>query len=318
MAPQRRPVPGAASDRPPATFRARCNSHCWCWWVYCCWCWCSCGWQPNPRIGPGCGASGRVSRQPSQDPKRRDRDPPALPQHSGSPSVTDRLASPAPTEPTAENRQAEPSGPPLPPGVDGEGLSSIRDDTFFRAAEHEAWFHLFAWLQTTSEQQLETVVQANVSSLQLLRQMPAYRGRLVRVQGVVRRAGPIAAPDNEAGIRSYWQCWLQDAAGTAPIVVYALQMPAGFPRGQALRETAEFTGVAYKRWAYQAESGLLVAPVLLAKTARWTPHPPPPARRPVTPTQLLLGTVCAALLAWPRRPLRLPEFSPPKPRIPRA
>ncbi len=221
-----------------------------------------------------------------------------------------RSDSRVPPAPWGEPREVDP-GPPagvesaaggnvtgIPAELQAALRESVKDDTFFRSSEREVWFQLFAWLRETDPSQLPAPM--DVSSLQLLQQMPAYRGRLVRTRGVVRQATSIAIPEeNQAGISSYWQCWLQDAAGTAPIVVYALQLPDGFPEGADLQESAEFTGVAFKRWAYQAQDGLLVAPVLLARTADWTPPAAVPERRSPTADWLwisILGVVILSLL----------------------
>ncbi len=178
-----------------------------------------------------------------------------------------------------------------------ELLKSIQDDTYFRSAETEAWFHFLTWLRNAPIAEIQAAETPETSSLQLLRQMPAYRGRLVRVRGRVLRVSPISVPENSAGFATYWRCWVQDPAGTAPIVVYLLELPDGFPIGTNLRESAEFTGIAYKRWAYQAQTGLMVAPVVLAKTVRWTPRPDPPADATVNSAPMLLGIGGVALLS---------------------
>jgi hypothetical protein len=63
-----------------------------------------------------------------------------------------------------------------------------------------------------------------------------------------------------------------------PIVVYALELPAGFPevkqrgqggRGAKLDEDVAFTGFFFKRWAYQATDGINTAPLILAKSPSW-------------------------------------------------
>jgi hypothetical protein len=172
------------------------------------------------------------------------------------------------------------------PGVSPQLLADVRDDTVFRPAEADAWFHLFQVLARSDPARLEAASLGTVGFVPLYKQTNAYRGRLVTVQGTVRRAHPLSAPPNAYGISGYWMCWLQPAGGPdAPIVVYTLEMPTGFPSGMELREAAAFTGFFYKRWAYEAREGTLTAPLVLARTGRWTPATaegppqPPPAGR---------------------------------------
>jgi hypothetical protein len=83
-----------------------------------------------------------------------------------------------------------------------------------------------------------------------------------------------------------------------PIVVYSLQMPAGFPSGMELDEEVSFSGFCYKRWAYPAADGTRVAPLILAKTARWNPQPAPPAAYSLpAPGTVAVALVSSVLLA---------------------
>ena len=194
-------------------------------------------------------------------------------------------------------RSGTPASEGLPPGRYQELLESIQDDTYFRSEETEAWFHFLTWLRDSCSDEVEATQSSATSSLQLLRQMPAYRGRLVQVRGQVLRVSPIPAPENTAGFTTYWRCWLQDAAGTAPIVVYLLQLPDGFPTGTNLRESAEFTGIAYKRWAYQAQGGLMAAPVVLRGPRAGCRASSPATESAVSSSQIVLGIGGVVLLS---------------------
>ena len=72
--------------------------------------------------------------------------------------------------------------------------------------------------------------------------------------------------------------WLQMSKETrglrgsnSPMIIYSLEKPDEIPVADDLRETCEFTGFCFKRWAYAAADGTRVAPLLLAKTPRWAP-----------------------------------------------
>lgn len=203
----------------------------------------------------------------------------ALMQHASNPTSWNWFwtvtASPAPT---TETHHAGPGGsspetasadgaPPFaaPPVLDAELLRSVRDDTYFRPEESEAWFQLFAYLRDASPVQLQQASQGNATYLQLYRQTDFYRGRIVQLQGTLRRAHALAAPANEHGITNYWQCWLfPESGGTSPIVVYSLNLPSGVGEGMEMAVPVRLHACVYKRWAYARGDSMLVAPVVLA------------------------------------------------------
>ena len=196
--------------------------------------------------------------------------------------------------------------PGLFPGVRSDELAAIRDDTVFRSAESDTWFR---WCELVRDDRRSRDGQGKASSsqqavtfLQLFRQSDEYRGRSVRVSGVVRRAHHVAARTNEKGVDGYFQCWLFPFNGSNPIVVYALQMPEGFPTGMELYERVSFTGIFFKRWAYQAQGGIMTAPLVLSAAGDWTP---PEAVEPMKTPSLLwiviaigLAALIGALVAW--------------------
>jgi hypothetical protein len=159
-------------------------------------------------------------------------------------------------------------------------LGAIRDNTVFTNSEQDAWFRLLETLQRTDVEQLERDSCGPVGFAQLYREPYAYRGRLVTVSGTVRLGYYRPAPQNIYGIAGYYMLWLRPVGSTNPIVIYSLDVPAGFPdvkaieaagRKPELHEDVEFTGYFFKRWAYRAEDGTRLAPLILAKTPRWQP-----------------------------------------------
>ena len=158
------------------------------------------------------------------------------------------------------------------PGITRELLSTLVDDTVFRASESKAWLAMFRILQNRSQSELESLADHRVGFIQLFRQTDVYRGHLVTISGTVRRLEEITSRPNELDIASYYRWILAPRAGSnSPIVIYTLQMPDQFPVGNNLDEAASFTGFCYKRWAYLAGDGTRVAPLLLAKNASWQP-----------------------------------------------
>jgi len=168
--------------------------------------------------------------------------------------------------------------------LDAVFLDSVRDNTVFRMAEKDAWFRLFEQLQRRDLADLRRTSTGYVGFLQLYKQPSEYRGKLVTVSGVVRMGYYREAPKNFYGIDGYYVFWLKPAGAKSPIVIYCLEIPAGFPdvakleregdgERPQLDEEAEFTGFFFKRWAYRAQDDTRLAPLILAKIPRWQPRP---------------------------------------------
>ena len=184
----------------------------------------------------------------------------------------------------------------LPSGVQAELLESVHDDTIFRGAEHAAWFHFFDLLAHRTDEQLADESLGVVTFAQLYRQPASYRGRLVMLQGRLRRAVWQPAPKNEQGLAGYYQTWLQPDDNPAdPIVIYALELPPDMPTGSDILVEVSATGYFFKRWVYEAPGALRVAPVVLARTVEpRTPILTAPSAAPNNPWWLVAGGVLLA------------------------
>jgi hypothetical protein len=158
------------------------------------------------------------------------------------------------------------------PGVQPELLARVRDDTVFRAAEADAFYHLLKILDETSEDRLEKASIGRVSFMQLFTQPKEFRGDVVTIRGTVRRVMDKAAPQNNFGIKGYSQVVLEPDDRDYPVVVYCLDLPPEFPRGEKLHDPVAVTGFFYKRWAgLSSGREIMTWPLLLSKTARWQP-----------------------------------------------
>lgn len=158
------------------------------------------------------------------------------------------------------------------PGVRRELLASVRDDTVFRSSEADAFFHLLRVLNDTPEATLEKSSIGPVSFTQLFAQPKEFRGDLVTLEGTVLRALPKTAAKNDYGIRDYYMLVVEPRDRAYGVIVYALELPEGFPTGEKLREGVSLTGFFYKRWAHLSEDKeIMTWPLLLSKTVRWQP-----------------------------------------------
>ncbi|NLX96065.1 MAG: hypothetical protein GXY83_07805 [Rhodopirellula sp.] len=210
--------------------------------------------------------------------------------------AADRPAEPRPLKPTPEQDPAGAFRSPLADettirpkdeqaeafsGIDRGDLEAIRDDTPFRSAEQAAWFRLLKILAETPDAALRKASIGRVMYVQLAQQPAAYRGELVTLLGTVRRAQQVAAPENDYGIESYYQLWLQPQDNpNDPIVVYSLNLPDGFPTGSSISAEIRMTGYFFKRWAYMAQDRLRSAPAVLSRSVDWIKRPAATAVRP--------------------------------------
>jgi hypothetical protein len=204
------------------------------------------------------------------------------------------------------------------PGVKPSLLAEVRDHTVFRAAESDAWFHLLGVLREADEAALEKASLGPVGFVQLYEQPDTYRGKLVTLQGVARRAFDLQAPPNDYGVEKYYQIWLQpDGGPDSPIVIYALDLPASFPGSRVsgsskprnIYEPIKVTGFFYKNWAYGTGTQILSAPLLAAKGVNW--KPPVAVERTTRPAvsslpailgvSAALGLIAAGLVYWSSR-----------------
>ncbi len=196
------------------------------------------------------------------------------------------------------------------PGLKAAYLDTVRDDTFFRAADHDGWFHLLDILSSAEPAELEDASRGRVSFAQLFQQSADYRGHVVRLQGTVRRAFPLRPPKNDYGIDRYYQLWLfPDDNPSLPVILFCLELPEGFPTGMTLVERAAVVGFYFKRLAYEASDTLRTAPTVLARGIRWqkaapaAPIGPPEPGSPwsVFAVAALFSAILAAYIYWRTR-----------------
>ena len=149
-------------------------------------------------------------------------------------------------------------------------LESIRDNTYFRSVETEAWFHLLAILQKSLPEELAAASLGEVGYVQMVQQPHVYRGRLVTVCGTVRRAEVVEVAENNIGLQTYYLLTVRPAGRQIwPIRIYCLELPDGFPLGKDVSASVVAHGFFFKNWSYQWEGGPGLAPILLARTVDW-------------------------------------------------
>jgi hypothetical protein len=185
------------------------------------------------------------------------------------------------------------------PGVKPEFLSGVRDDTLFRSAETDAFYHLMKLLKETDEKALEAASTGHVTFTQLFTQPKEYRGELVTVAGTLRRNQRLSAPQNKYGIEKYYELIIQPDDRAEPLLIYCLQPPDNLPQGENLSQPITATGFFYKRQAGMSGDGLRTWPLVLAKTVI-APVAPPAGKvakkEPMSLVTAMVGSVCVGLL----------------------
>lgn len=210
-------------------------------------------------------------------------------------------------EPQVETRIEEVAGPPPPedaiqilpadepPAAGNEqelsasprSLAQVRDATFFRQADHDAWLESLLTLQGYEGRSLPP--PRDIGFTELFGQPVSFRGRPVRMRGTLHRLERLRAPPNDYRIDEYWQGWLEPAGGPAsPVIVHFLELPEGMPTGLEIHQPVIVSGCFLKNMAYKASDAVRVAPLLLARRPE---IPPPPVDPGSNLWDLSLGAV---------------------------
>lgn len=186
--------------------------------------------------------------------------------------------------------------PPLP-GLDMTKLQGVRDSERIFSSEADAWNHLATLLAETPEKTLEKHCVGRVLYAQMSTQPEVYRGKVVRscgtavsVQKLHRMAFEMSVPE------MYQIMYLPIESPEMPAIVSVLALPEGFPEGENLREQIAFTGIFYKVNPYATVGKEFhFAPLMMAKTVRWTPQVV--AEEEKTPFPFWIPLLFAILLA---------------------
>lgn len=229
----------------------------------------------------------------------------------------------------AEEEPIEPAGDAwrqLQAHLDSIAIGLVRDNTVSRYEEKYAWFRIFEHWQSDADREDLQTKAAPVGYLELFDQTDEYRGKPVRITGTVSLAYRVSAPKNDLGLTEYTVLWLKPKRGpNSPIVVYALGSPEGFPEvkhKETDRETSELdhepveiTGIFFKRWAYRAQDGTRVAPMVLANSFVWQGSPkvvsapmlPSIPAMAATVIVLAIAAIALSLLVWFRSRWRVED-----------
>jgi len=172
-----------------------------------------------------------------------------------------------------------------------EALAMVEDSSPFRGTDFEAWSQIFDNIREANAGDLSAKDAPLVQFGQLFQQSDLYRGKLVTIQGTIRRC--VKLPPNSLDERAgnLWQLWVFSGGQTSPIVVYSMHIPDDFPVGDEINETASLQAVYFKKWVYAAKGGTMTAPLLLARNVNW--QAPAPIQKEITSLEIVVGVGCA-------------------------
>lgn len=127
---------------------------------------------------------------------------------------------------------------------------------------------------TTTE--LETAADGDIGYRVVYTDSEQFRGKLVKLEGTLWRFQKIPFGDPETTEDDLWQAWMFSSdSGNNPWVVFMVDKPDEIEVGEAINREVRVAGYFFKNYGYATEEGLHIAPMLISKTMKVLPLPPP-------------------------------------------
>ena len=164
-------------------------------------------------------------------------------------------------------------------GMDAGRFDAVTDRTALRREERETFYEMLASVSRAGTQELlRRTADQTTNVVPLFNRPESMRGELVVLEGRARRAIPIRIEDvalaRRLGFDHYWELEIfTEDSQSNPLVVCALQLPEGMPRGERINEPVRVPAFFLKSWSYQAsgagEGRLQLAPLLIGREPEW-------------------------------------------------
>lgn len=174
-----------------------------------------------------------------------------------------------------------------------------------RQSEADAYFGLLAKISRLPQSVLADAEVLEANYTVLMTEPEYYRGRLVRLQGVVKRLVGFSAAENPYGVQTLYDVWLFTRdSGNNPIHIRCTEVPRGIPQGLSISKDVEVTvtGYFFRIEGYESQGGLHTAPLVLANGLQW--HEPVELTRsqkaivPYVGTFVALVTLALVVVLW--------------------
>jgi len=181
---------------------------------------------------------------------------------------------------------------------DKRALANVKDNTLgIRRDEAEAYFRLLDHVKHVSPADLERAAVPEVQYINLMTEPDRFRGEPITIQGDLWRLYEFEAGSNDRGLTTLYEAWIFTGdSSNHPYRVISTSLPHSLTPGENIHQPVRVTGYFFKREGYPSQSGMHVAPTLLAPTV--TPFRPAgviPLTDAITP--YVTGVVTAVGLA---------------------
>lgn len=194
------------------------------------------------------------------------------------PAESQEFANPPATEDEGGSQEhIRPDTKADPLALDAELFADVADNTLgIRRNEASAYYALLARARDVPQRELEAAALSDVSYPLLMLDAQRFRGKLLSIQGDLKRLHPLQPGENNAGVDRLYDAWIITAdSGNNLYRVVCTEIADGLPQGDEIRESipVRVTGFFFKKEGYAARKGLHTAPVLLAKRLDRLPAP---------------------------------------------
>ena len=152
-------------------------------------------------------------------------------------------------------------------------LAAVQDNTLgIRRAEKDAHDTLLAIARDVPTDVLERSAKRDINFTVLMLESEQFRGKLLSVDGDLRRLVEFPAAENTHGFTNLYEAWIfTRESGNNPYRVVCTSVPEDLPQGLTIQPPVRVrvTGYFFKRYSYATADGRVhAAPLILAKSPR--------------------------------------------------
>ena len=158
------------------------------------------------------------------------------------------------------------------PGIDEKLFDLILDNSPIFSAEVPAEAQFIQVLNDSSVQTIREHCIGRVLFAQYSKQRQTYRGKVIRLKGVLKRVNRWPMPEDKFAVDALYECWIMPSdCQSEPIIVYCLQLPEGadIAFGEDMEAAVAVDAVFYKRYNYESLQGIRCAPMFFAKVPEY-------------------------------------------------
>lgn len=199
---------------------------------------------------------------------------------------------------------------PHPPGsaevpahiqqIPPDELQGIEDQRLGRLRSEDAPFaRVLQQLEQFNSAQLLAAARTDVTYRVVNVEPDEFRGELLKIEGLLWRLERWKYGDPEDEHDDLYQAWIMtDDSGNNPWTVVFTEKPEGVALGNAIDRRVSVAGYFFKRYAYPTETGLHVAPMLIARNLQLAPLAPAGQEETAELTKYVIGLLVVIAVAF--------------------